>query len=519
MPLQQVHEHIAGQHDSGSFRIIKALAVLMGLGLLALFALVLADSRRDTLRFATQADASLAKAISQDISMTFESYDLSLKGARLALTEPGLANADEMIRQFAIFDHSASARFMTGMAVINSQGEITARSRSKILLPPGRLTDQDFFTRQRDSGDDLLIVSRPLHVENDSWVVVLSRRIIWPDGTFGGVVIGSLSLNYFQAMFQNLGIDRQNILSILGTDGTVYIRQPYRQMEIGHDLSSSRIFKLYATQQHGFYEQVSPIDHVERLYTFTRVPNLPLIVVAGSAKTVILEGWWRKAAFMGVILALLMAALVTAGTLLAREFRLRRRAEKRLTATAARLAHMATRDSLTTLANRRSFDDTAAREWKRAIRNQSPFSLLLLDVDHFKNYNDEHGHLRGDDALIAVAGCVRKHLKRPADFAARYGGEEFVVLLPDTDQNGAQIVAEDIRRSIEIVHLANGAPQAITISIGVTTALPERGQPFATAFAAADKALYCAKRLGRNRVECNDYLPADNKEAGETPAS
>ncbi|MDH7797813.1 MULTISPECIES: sensor domain-containing diguanylate cyclase [unclassified Beijerinckia] len=512
MPLQNVHDIVSKSPDDRSFRTIRILAVLAGLGLLAFFSHVLIDSRRDTLRFAAQADANLARAIAQDIAMAFESYDLSLKGARLALTEPDLSSAAEIVRQFALFDHSANARYLNRMAIVNVDGRIVADSHRSNPLPTDNLSDQEFFTYQRDATDDALFVSKPLQLrlDNGEWSTVLSRRIIRPDGTFGGIVISSLNLSYFQAMFLNLDMGDQSTFSIIGTDRTIFSRQPFRLREIGSKLGENELFKHYPAKQIGSFERVSMSDQVERIYTYARIPNLPLIVVVSSAKARILAGWHQKAMIMASVLTMLMLALVAAGMLLSREFRLRRRAEMKMTALATRLAYMATRDSLTALANRRSFDDTAAKEWKRAMRDQLPFTLLLIDIDNFKTYNDEYGHLRGDDALISVAACIRKNLKRPADFAARYGGEEFVILLPDTDQSGGHIIAEDIRRSIEIAHLANGAPKAVTASIGITTVVPAHSLPFANAFAAADSALYCAKRLGRNRIEYRDCdLPAD----------
>lgn len=511
-----VQDLVSASQDHRPFRAVRILAVLAGLGLLAFFSHVLIDSRHDTLRFAAQADATLTRAIAQDIGIAFEGYDLSLKGARLALTEPDFSSAGDVIRQLALFDHSTNARYLNRVAIVNADGKIVADSFRSNPLPADNLAGEEFFTVQRDATDDSLFVSKPLQLRLDSgeWSLVLSRRISRPDGTFGGIVMCSINLNYFQAMFLNLDIGEQSRFSILGTDGTIFTRQPFRLTDIGKQIGPNELFKHYPAKLSGSFESVSARDETERILTYARIANLPLIVVVSSSKAHILAGWHQKAIVMTTVLILLLIALATAGVLLSREFRLRRRVEMKMAALATRMAHMATRDSLTALANRRSFDDTAAKEWKRAVRNQSSFSLLLIDVDHFKSYNDEHGHLRGDDALISVAACIRKNLKRPADFAARYGGEEFVVLLPETDQAGAHVLAETIRCSIELAHLASGAPRAVTASIGVTTIVPTSRLLFADAFAAADSALYCAKRLGRNRIEYRDCQePAAVKQA------
>ena len=157
------------------------------------------------------------------------------------------------------------------------------------------------------------------------------------------------------------------------------------------------------------------------------------------------------------------------------------------------LEQLATRDSLTGLANRRCFDDTLDKEWQRALRQQLPLSLLMVDVDHFKRYNDAHGHLGGDDCLRRVATAVASEM-RANDLVARYGGEEFGVILPNQDLKGAAAVAERIRSRVE--KLRNG----ITVSIGAASMQASAGMQPSALLAIADAALYRAKRQGRNRI-------------------
>jgi diguanylate cyclase (GGDEF)-like protein/PAS domain S-box-containing protein len=165
------------------------------------------------------------------------------------------------------------------------------------------------------------------------------------------------------------------------------------------------------------------------------------------------------------------------------------------------LEQLATRDSLTGLANRRCFDDTLHGEWQRALRQVQPLSLLMVDVDSFKQYNDVYGHVGGDGCLQRIAGAVAKEM-RANDLVARYGGEEFAVILPGQSLKGAAIVAERIRCRVEQLHLPNvgAAKQFVTVSIGAATALPAPGTDPALLIATADAALYRAKHMGRNRI-------------------
>jgi diguanylate cyclase (GGDEF)-like protein/PAS domain S-box-containing protein len=170
------------------------------------------------------------------------------------------------------------------------------------------------------------------------------------------------------------------------------------------------------------------------------------------------------------------------------------------------LLALAMTDALTGLANRRAFDEALEREWQRTLREGSQMSLLLLDLDHFKSFNDTYGHQVGDDCLRAVATAVRTSV-RASDFACRYGGEEIVVILPGTDAAGAFKAAESLRLAIEALALPHvGKPadgDRLTASIGVATAVSRDGGTVRLPEAlliAADAALYKAKHLGRNRI-------------------
>ncbi|EDP74899.1 diguanylate cyclase [Hydrogenivirga sp. 128-5-R1-1] len=161
-------------------------------------------------------------------------------------------------------------------------------------------------------------------------------------------------------------------------------------------------------------------------------------------------------------------------------------------------------DGLTGVANRLRFDDFFRKEWRRARRTKRPISILMLDIDFFKNYNDLLGHLEGDECLKNVAKTIQSHIRADVDLVARYGGEEFVVVLPETDLKGALKVAERIRRDIEglkIAHPGSQVSKFVTVSIGVASIVPIDNLKKEVLLNMADKALYVAKKRGRNRVE------------------
>lgn len=167
------------------------------------------------------------------------------------------------------------------------------------------------------------------------------------------------------------------------------------------------------------------------------------------------------------------------------------------------LSDLAVNDGLTGIHNRRYFDEILAIEWKRAKREKSPLSLIMLDIDYFKKFNDTYGHQAGDECLIKVANAISDALRRSVDIVARYGGEEFVVILPNIELKDATHMAEKIRAQIvalEIEHKLSSISPFITMSLGVTSIVPSSDSSHAKLLQSADEALYNAKLRGRNCV-------------------
>ncbi len=167
------------------------------------------------------------------------------------------------------------------------------------------------------------------------------------------------------------------------------------------------------------------------------------------------------------------------------------------------LEKLASVDGLTGIPNRRMFDEVLEKEWRRAMRESGPLSLVMIDIDYFKPYNDNYGHASGDECLSRVARALHESLNRAADLICRYGGEEFAAILPGTDAEGAAAIAEKIRLNIEalnIPHCRSDAADHITISLGAATVIPSAEYSIKDLIEHADKMLYEAKDKGRNRV-------------------
>ena len=176
-------------------------------------------------------------------------------------------------------------------------------------------------------------------------------------------------------------------------------------------------------------------------------------------------------------------------------------ANEMLKAANVKLEQISIIDGLTSIENRRAFDLVYDRAWKLSRREGTPLALIMIDIDHFKIFNDTYGHLAGDKALIKIAEVIKGVIKRPGDLAARYGGEEFVVMLTNTAAEGAAVVAEEIRRRVEELGIENVKIESdLTVSLGVASVVPDHTMEPDELIDIADRALYKAKEEGRNKV-------------------
>lgn len=186
-----------------------------------------------------------------------------------------------------------------------------------------------------------------------------------------------------------------------------------------------------------------------------------------------------------------------------------RQSQQQLLESNLELRRLMNSDGLTGLGNRRYFDEYLGAEWERAVREGLELSVLMVDVDNFKAYNDCYGHIPGDDALKRVAAAILSACNRPTDLAARFGGEEFSVILPTMPAGGARLVAEKLRRSVEamqIPHADSATGAWLTVSVGVASGIPQVGGKFSDLIEIADRSLYQAKRHGRNQVVMGEPL-------------
>ncbi|WP_176109849.1 sensor domain-containing diguanylate cyclase [Paraburkholderia youngii] len=465
------------------------------LAMLALCGYTLYQSREDAIARALDSTRDVATITQRDIARNFELYSLSLQAVAEGLGRPGVLDSPRLWREI-LFDRAATGQYVGAMVVLDAVGNVVIDSENDVPRR-GNLSDRQYFRIQREVPNFGLYVSAPYNsrLRPGSRSIALSRRLSRPDGTFAGIVALGIDQEYFASLFADLRIGQHGSVSIVRTDGTIIVRRPDDRNVTGTDISKTEFFERLLAKDERSFIATSPLDGVERLYSFRRIPQLPLIVLVADSTADIYAGWWKRALTIGSLMLILGIGVIVLAAWLGAELRRRQQVEHEL-------ERLAGTDGLTGLPNRRALCETLDREWLRARRTGSVLSLLFVDIDHFKAYNDTYGHQAGDVALTAVARCIRGVIQRPGDCVGRYGGEEFVVVLPDTDVTGAGVVGEKIRAAIGelgIAHEGCGFGR-VTVSIGATTSRPDRATDVGAVVRAADEALYRAKAGGRNMV-------------------
>ncbi|WP_244100098.1 sensor domain-containing diguanylate cyclase [Burkholderia anthina] len=494
-------KHMSGRWSrrSNIFRLsscVPYVGILIAMLMTGIGALSLYQSRRDATVYTSENLRNIALIAQHDIERNFELYESSLQTLAFRLSNPRIMHMPPTPRRQFLLDGLAGSNTLGAILALDASGRVILDSEAAV--PRTRdLSDQIYFTAQRDRPAPGFLLSPPFHsrARHGDLCVALSLRIPAPVGKFRGVVVMIISLDYFRQLLSVLSLGPGGSASLIGKDGLMVMRVPYHASVIGRNISSASTFKRFMASTEGSFSETASLDGVRRLYWFTQMSRLPWIIMVAAAHDDIYRPWGKRAATVGTLVLSLGMLIVVLSFLLG--VQLRRRAQVE-----AELQSLAETDALTGLSNRRLLDRTLKAASREASRARTPISLLFIDLDRFKGYNDTYGHIAGDAALAVVARCIVETLRQPADNACRYGGEEFVVVLPNTTERHAYDVAERIRTAVENRNLAHTLNESgcVTVSIGIVTWWPGGGDDLAALLHAADSAAYRAKARGRNRI-------------------
>ena len=585
-------------------------------------------ARDRRLREVMRETSNLARSLAEHAKGSFQTADAMLIGLceRFDVSGKGIVAMGRMERLMRV--SLLSEPLINSLSLLDEHGS----SLASTVTGTGRAlnyADRDYFRYHRDHPRHAMLIGRPVRSKiNNAWLLTVSRRLDHDDGSFAGVIIATIDASLFQQFYNTFDIGAESVITMVDDVGEVLVRRPYREENVGRNITASRVFRLSRTaSRSGSFAFVSSIDATARLGSFYRVSELNITLIVSRKKDEALAVWRRQ---VGIDLCWLVLVLASIGGLchhVLSQIRERGKAERlyrlladnsgdaiictgldgrhsyaspaywsmigwrpqdllsnpgrhihpddqtiiaaghrrlllgepivssryrylrpdgsviwaelraRLAASSpgslpefiasirditkqktiedelaeanTELSAMTLTDPLTGIANRRHFEQTLRKEWNRAMRNGSELALVMVDVDHFKIFNDLYGHLAGDECLRAMARALAGAVLRPGDLVARFGGEEFVVVLPETAADTAALVARrmaDNLRDAAIVHAGN-ATGLVTISAGVASCVPDLNSASTHLIETADTVLYRAKANGRNRIAVADPHP------------
>jgi len=498
---------------SSSFFTRPALFIYAGIGItLATTGVTVAslyEMRLDAMTQARVAAQNLAISLQKEIERNLDIYQLAMRDVATSAETPGIVRLPPELRQLVAFGSAPNATELGALFATDATGKLVLDSRS---IQPRALnvSDRDYFQIQRLQANADLYISAPFlpyAAEPRLPQIALSRRLEDKNGHFAGIVAGTLRLSYFRHLFEDSILGRHDTITLLRTDGTILMRQPFHEGDIGKSLAGGHSFEPLVRADHGTYIDIAVLDHIERLYSFRRIGSYPLVVVVGFATDDIFAGWRKRAIAVGIVTVILDALLILLSLMFSRQLR------KRL-AMEVRLRRLAWFDSLTGLPNRVQLQREALRMLTNANRNGSTLAVLFIDLDRFKRVNDTQGHAVGDEVLSEIARRLQSQIQT-GDVIGRLGGDEFLAVLQECDVLKAKHVAGRILQAVYQPILINSKQDTrITISASIGIALsPHDGEETGILLRNADLAMYQAKSAGRNQVRF--YAPEYERQAKE----
>ncbi len=319
-----------GRRARTGARFFGLSVAVLTIAFCAASASTLYDLRQTTYTQAVSSETNLLDALSQDIARNIEIYDLSLQGVVEGLAEPGLSDLTSRFEDLVLFDRAASAKDLGAILVLDRDGKVVRGSRPEAL--GADFSDREYFLAQKAAPEQGLFISAPFRrrVTGSDEVIALSRALKGPDGAFAGIVVGTLRLDYFRRLFSRADLGPHGIVNLLRIDGTSLMRVPFDPTQVGMNFAKSANFQRFLRSPSGTFTGKAASDGVDRIYSFTHVGDLPLVMSVAFAEEDVFADWRTKAAVIIAALAILCSIAGALSLGLSRQMRRTARVEEAL---------------------------------------------------------------------------------------------------------------------------------------------------------------------------------------------
>ncbi|BCU55711.1 response regulator [Enterobacter kobei] len=511
----KVGKHIAGALSLSS-SLGRSITLFMG-GLLiagiATSSWTLNRSWERAINDTERSAINLSVSQARQAEDTFVQAELTLREIRRNIPQTGISGIDPVKFNRYLADIKERLPQLHGLFVYDAQGFMRVTSFGKVPAISNN-ADREYFVYHRTNGHGSVHIGHVIRSRSTGDLIIpVSLRLNDSYGGFAGVALATVKLEYFRHFYSYFELGPRDVLALLSTDGTALYARPFDDNVINRNLSASPLFtRELPKHDRGNATWLSALDKVERIYGYARLERFPLVVAAGYDKPALWQSWLKESLPDIILNAMLLLGTVIMGALVFRQVRRNVRDQTELTMLRDELTSinhtlqtMALADGLTGLANRRQFDLFLTQALKTSVHTQRPVSLIMIDIDFFKRYNDHYGHVAGDNCLRQVAEILMHLNLRQSDLIARYGGEEFAIVLPETDLREAFMLAQnavDAVRYARIKHEhSSTGRKVVTISAGCFCMIGTGTEDDARMIKeGADSALYAAKIKGRDRA-------------------
>lgn len=494
-------------------RSMAVFLLLISLLVIAINAWSLWNSWQQRLTEKQEDARNLSLSLAKQAEDAFLQVDITLADVVRQLRQNGNDYAASPVFSHQIKEQQSKLPQLHGLFVYDTDGHWIASSGNFIPTSASN-ADRDYFLwHQTHTSLDVHLSHVIRSRSTGDLVIPVSVRLNDSRGNFAGVALATVKVDYFRQYYSYYTLGEKDALGLILADATALYIRPFPDSIIGRTLSSSPLFKTeLKAASSGSATWRSTLDGVERVFGYARLERYPLIVTAGYDRSNIRMGWISDNLINVLLNIALLMTITGMGIFVLRQVgsNVRNQVElthvrDELTTINHTLQSLALVDGLTGLANRRQFDALLEQALLRSEKTGEPLSLVMIDIDFFKRYNDTYGHVAGDECLQDVGLALKDSVKYHGDVVARYGGEEFAIILPCTRIFEAMNVAERAVKTVLETGIAHDttdiADGVVTISAGYSTLTSSGKAGEAEQLKhEADKALYQAKRSGRNRA-------------------